>query len=536
MSTKAARGGEVWIEYVDLDDLLARKRADNPKEHDGDLIGRLMTRAGYVDPVVIDERDGKLAAGHGRVDELAAMRAKGQEAPERIRVVRGKWLVPTLRGVRFKDEDVAVDYLIGANRSVERGGWENALLAKLIAPMDVDRLEGIGISEEERVSFVALARAAEHGTAGSDPDVVPDPPRVAVTRPGDLWVLGDHRLICGETTDAKVVRRALGTLGSAVLLHADPPYGMGKEAEGVANDNLRGERLDSFQMRWLGAWYEHFAACGSLYIWGNAPDLWRLWWRHMDGNDRLQLMVRNEVVWDKGSGFGMRSEAGHCFTPATERCLFMMRGQQFLGNQNLADYWEGYEPLRAWLEAERQKAGWTNTDVNQITGTQMAGHWFGKSQFMPISEEHYEKIRAAAEGRAFAETYDGLFQRLFPDAKQGGNAHRRSLSAKVRETRTFFDNTHEAMTDVWSFPRVVGDERFGHATPKPVAMVERALKSSSDVGNVVAVPFAGTGPEYVAGERVGRRVVGVEINPAYCDVVVERWEAFTGKKARRARS
>lgn len=84
------------------------------------------------------------------------------------------------------------------------------------------------------------------------------------------------------------------------------------------------------------------------------------------------------------------------------------------------------------------------------------------------------------------------------------------------------------MTDVWEFPRVVGDERFGHATPKPVAMVAREILSSSREGDWVGVPFGGTGPEIIAGEQYGRRCAIIEMDPGYCDLIVGRWEAFTG--------
>lgn len=305
---------------------------------------------------------------------------------------------------------------------------------------------------------------------------------------------------------------------------------MGKEADGVLNDNLYREKLDAFQMAWWRAWVERLDENGSAYIWGDAPNLWRLW--YVGGlSAEPDLLVRNEVVWDKGSVPGMASEGGHSYPPATERCLFLMRGQQFLGNQNKADYWHGFEPLRAWLEAERDKAGWVNSDVNRVTSTQMAGHWFSQSQFAPISRKHYEVLTAAAAGRAFTEPYDELFERLFPEVRAGGNAHRRELAAAMREARSYFDNAHEAMTDVWQFPRVVGEERFGHATPKPVAMVARALRTSCEPGGVVAVPFGGTGPEFIAAEQLQRRAFGMELNPEYCQVIVDRWEAFTGQTA-----
>ena len=87
------------------------------------------------------------------------------------------------------------------------------------------------------------------------------------------------------------------------------------------------------------------------------------------------------------------------------------------------------------------------------------------------------------------------------------------------------------MTDVWSFGRVVGDDRHGHATPKPVEMVARAIKSSSREGDAIAVPFGGTGPEIIAAEQLGRTAYGMELDAGWCDVIVKRWENLTGEKA-----
>lgn len=413
------------------------------------------------------------------------------------------------------------------NRAAELGGWDDEALAELLTAMDGD-LDGTGYTDTDLDALLSLH---DEPASLTDPDAIPEAPADPISAAGDLWLLGPHRLLCGDSTNPAHVRTV--TDGATVtLIHADPPYGMGKEADGVLNDNLYGPKLDQFQMAWWNAWLPTLADNGSAYIWGNAPDLWRLWW--VGGLATNDLLVRNEIVWDKGSAIGMRSPLEHSYPTATERCLFLMRGQQFLGNQNKDDYWEGYEPLRAWLCAERDKAGWANKDINALTGTQMAGHWFTQSQFRPIPADHYRTLQQAAAGRAFTKDYDELFQELFPDVLSGGNTHRRDLGAKLREQRTYFDNAHDVMTDVWPFPRVVGDDRHGHATPKPVAMVERAIKSSTQPGDTVAAPFGGTGPEFIAAHRLGRRCVGVELEPRHVDVICRRFQDITGEKPVRA--
>ena len=89
------------------------------------------------------------------------------------------------------------------------------------------------------------------------------------------------------------------------------------------------------------------------------------------------------------------------------------------------------------------------------------------------------------------------------------------------------------MSDVWRFGRVQGEQRFGHATPKPVAMMARAITSSSPPQGLVLEPFLGSGSTLIAAEETGRRCFGMEITPAYCDVVVQRWERLTERTAER---
>lgn len=487
-----------------------RKRTPRNTE----MIAASFRAVGAARSIVIDE-GGAILAGNGAAEGAAAA------GIEKVQIVdvEGDTLVAVRRRGLTDEQKRAL--AIFDNRTAELAEWDpDQLAADAAAGLT---FEPFFFEDELRALLPGLKQGR------TDPEEIPAPRPTSITL-GDVLALGDHVLFCGDTTDAAAIARLVGAVPCS-LVHADPPYGLGKEADGIANDNLHREALDAFQMSWWRAWCPVLAENGSAYVWGTAPDLWRLWYRGGLG-DEPGLMVRNEITWDKGAAFGMASDLHHSYPNATERCLFFMRGQQFLGNQNIADYWEGYEPLRSWLEAERDRAGWKNSDINRITDTNMAGHWLTKSQFHPIPERQYNVLAAAAEGRAFTEPYAELFARLFPDLRADGNAHRRELSAQLRESRTFFDNAHDTMTDVWRFPRVHGEDRFGHATPKPVAMVLRALRSSSEPGDVVGVPFGGTGPEVIAAEQLGaRRVVVAEIEPQYCQVIVDRWEAFTGAKA-----
>lgn len=300
---------------------------------------------------------------------------------------------------------------------------------------------------------------------------------------------------------------------TATMVHADPPYGMGKEKEGVANDNLYREKLDAFQMEWWQAWRPHLTDNGSAYVWGNAPDLWRLW--YCGGlSDSERLTMRNEIVWSKSNAFGMSSSESRSYPPESERCLFFMLGEQGFNN-NADNYWEGWEPIRSYLAEQFDRCGWKSKQVAKWLGLhpRMVDHWISRSQWSFPTEEHYRKLQEAAKDHdAFKRDHD-------------------ELKAAFYETRAYFDNTHDNMTDVWSFSRVHGDDRHGHATPKPVEMVARAIKSSSEDGDAIGVPFGGTGPEVIAAEQLGRTVYAMELDAGWCDVIVRRWENLTGETA-----
>lgn len=482
-------------------------------------------------------RDGVVVAGNHALKALVRMRDAGETPPEHITLDSdGEWLVP-VTSVEHLDRTQAHAFAVADNRTRDLAETDEVLLAGIlqeVANADPAMLEATGFDGDDLDAMLAEIAKAAAGPADPPADAEAQLDRAAElqaewgTAPGQVWALGDHRLVCGDSTDPATI--ALAVDGATVdVIHADPPYGMGKEADGVANDNLYGPKLDAFQMSWWRACLPVWSASGSAYIWGNPADLWRLWYSGglADSDD---LTFRNEIVWDKGSVNGMGWAGAHSYPPATERCLFFMRGQQFLGNQNADEYWEGFEPLRSWMEEQMALAGWTRADLNRVTSSQMAGHWVSRSQFQPIHEKAYNMLREAAGGRAFVETYDQLYGRLFPDIQAGGNQYRRSQSTELRERRTYFTIEGRPFTDVWQFNRVAGEERHGHATPKPVDMLARALESSVPPGGSVLEPFMGSGSTLIAlhGLGGGRRCYGLELEPAYVAVTLQRFADATG--------
>jgi DNA modification methylase len=310
--------------------------------------------------------------------------------------------------------------------------------------------------------------------------------------------------------------------GSFDVLVADPPYGMGKEKDGVMHDNLYRDKLDAFLMECWKACRPSLKDNASAYVWGEAQSLWRLW--YLGGlADSEPLTMRNEVVWDKGSGQGISGERHRQYVTATERALFFMLGEQGFNN-NADNYWEGWEPLRRWMCEQREASGLSNTDIKRawcewkgVNSTSQTQKWFSTSCFGLITEEAYLWLRALCGGRAFNCEHNEL------------KREHDELKREFYSTRCHFDNTHQCMTDVWNYPRVTGAERNGHPTPKPVAMMARSVKTSCPEGGAVLDPFMGRAPTAIACIRTGRRFVGIEKDPEHFDGARQRIEAELGQ-------
>ena len=230
--------------------------------------------------------------------------------------------------------------MIADNKLALNAGWDDEMLRvefEELQEMGFDlELTGFSLDEIEALTPKELVEGL------TDEDGVPDAPEKPVSVLGDIWQLGDHRVMCGDSTMIGDIDK-LTSGEKAQLLHADPPYGMGKASDGVANDNIYGEELDKFQMDWWSAFRPSLADNASAYIWGNAPDLWRLWYRGgLADSERLEM--RNEIVWDKKCIPGMASPLITQFPETTERSLFFQIGEQFLGHVNSDDFPEDWEP------------------------------------------------------------------------------------------------------------------------------------------------------------------------------------------------
>lgn len=181
------------IKYVPLDDLAVHE--ENPKTHDLDEIAASVRRFGFADPVIVDERTGKLAAGHGRLASLSRMRDGGEDAPDGIRVKAGVWHVPRVVGWASRDDDEARAALVALNRTTEVGGWDDRALVDLLGKLENldDGLAGLGYRDDDLQELRARLGdyAPEFAPVGPD-----EQPRLDERTP---IVCG----ACGTTVDPK---------------------------------------------------------------------------------------------------------------------------------------------------------------------------------------------------------------------------------------------------------------------------------------------------------------------------------------------
>jgi len=361
-----------------------------------------MKEWGWTNPVLIDEA-GQIIAGHGRI--LAARQLGLTEAP--VMVAEG-W-----------SEAKKAAYVLADNQLALNAGWD----------MDVLRNELQGLKDWDfdisLLGFADLDALLADKTDGlTDPDDVPDAPVNPVTVLGDVWLLGRHRIVCGDSTDADTVGKVLAGVKPHLMV-TDPPYGVEydpnfrngiKRADGsIVSARAVGKVLNDDRSDWSEAW--SLFPGDVAYVWHGEKQLVSL------GSELEQcgFHLRNLIVWAKSN-------------------LVIGRG----------NYHSQHETC--WYIV-RKKSGAT-------------GHWAG-------------------------------------DRKQ---------------------------TTLWQIPKPQKSET-GHSTQKPVECMKRPIENNSSPGQAVYDPFSGSGTTIIAGEMTGRCVYAIELNPAYVDVAVKRWQAFTGQQA-----
>ena len=382
--------------------------ARNARTHSPEQVAQIaasIAEFGFTNPILAGS-DGVIVAGHGR---LAAAQKLGLAG---VPVVVLDHLTPTQRRA----------LIIADNRIAENAGWDDALLRIEMADLQ-DADFDLSLTGFDADALAELMAGEEtEGEGQIDDDAVPDVAETPVSRPGDVWLLGGHRLLCGDAIVAQSYERLLQGV-PVDMVFTDPPYNVnyansakdkmrGKD-RAILNDNLG----DGFYDFLLAALTPTVAHCrGGIYVAMSSSEL-----------DVLQSAFR--AAGGKWSTF-----------------IIWAKNTFTLGR---ADYQRQYEPiLYGWPEGAQR-------------------HWCG-------------------------------------DRDQG---------------------------DVWNIKKPQKNDL--HPTMKPVELVERAIRNSSRPGNTVLDPFGGSGTTLIAAEKSGRLARLIELDPKYVDVIVRRWQDWTGKQATR---
>ena len=409
------------------------------------------------------------------------------------------------------------------NKSNE-SDWDFDLLADELPELDLSAFDfDFDIEDEEETEIV------EGEAKSTEEDEIPEVQEGVepTAKMGDIWQLGNHRLVCGDSTNAEIVKKLMNGK-TADCVFTDPPYGMKKESDGVLNDNLNYDDLLEFNKKWIPLTFEHLKDMGGWYCWGIDEPLMDIYSHILKPLVRKnEIVIRNYLTWAKHSAFRMKSSLMLSYPRETEKCWFVVKGADW--NNNNAEFFNyEYQPVVDYLNEQAQIVGLNAKKLRELTGVQMWSHWFTHSQFVVISENHYKKLQEEYnKDGAFLLNYAELrgLIGLVDDKKQ---------PKKPYFDLTWFDDGDIPLTDVWRNSITTIKEREntgGHATPKPLKICERAIVTSTKIGEIVLDLFGGSGSTLIACEQLDRTCYMMELDPKYCDVIIKRWEKFTGEKA-----
>jgi DNA modification methylase len=280
MAEQAQVEGPIQVRYLPLSRLPRAPR--NPKSHDLDVINDSITRFGFVNPVVINEKTGRIVAGHGRVDTLQRAKAASKQPPDRIVDKDGDWFIPVLVGVAFASDAEAEAYVIADNQTTILGGWDEKALADVLKD-HVDTpfgLAGMGFSNED-VADLLLKVNGDPGAGAASQDNEPIDKSAELqakwgTAQGQLWRIGPHRLWCG---DSQTPPAELFAGGKIRMVWTDPPYGVSygqktdwmkehnaqKHWRPIANDDLKPDLVGALFAGALKAVLEHAQIGAACY-------------------------------------------------------------------------------------------------------------------------------------------------------------------------------------------------------------------------------------------------------------------------------
>ncbi len=415
----------------------------NPRNNDAavEAVVKSIREFGFRQPIVVDANN-VIVVGHTR------WKAAQKLGLEQVPVHVATELTPAQ----------AKAYRLADNQTATIAEWNLELLPAELAELkavDFD-MDLLGWTPEELTELMA----PPENLGLVDPDSVPEPPDEPITQPGDLWILGEHRLLCGDSSKPEDVDRLLD--GAAIhLVNTDPPYNVKVEPR---SNNAIAAGLSSF------------AAAATTH--------------------HQKFDVERHPEKAKGTHKKMRAK------------------DRPLANDFVSD-----------TEFDRLLDAWFGNAARVLVpgrGFYIWGGYANLGNYPPFLKKHglyfsqaivWDKLHPVLTRKDFM----GAFELAFYGWKEGA-AHE------------YFGPNNA--TDLWHVKKV-NPQSMVHLTEKPVELAARAMQYSSRKGENVLDLFGGSGSTLIAAEQTSRKAFLMELDPPYCDVIVQRWEAFTGKKAER---
>lgn len=382
------------------------------------------------------------------------------------------------------------------------GIWDE----KKLAQWDKKKLQGWG------VELPKWEKPKKETAQITEDDFNPDKKVKSRCRPGDIWQLGQHRLLCGDSTEySNFVRLCKDKIARLVV--TSPPYGVGKSYE------------ECGLKPWKDTVYaviDNITKFSRIVVW-NIGDLFAT------GNQFIEPTSMYSTARFNECGFGLMysriwHKQGGNFAGTNPYYTVTMKPVQeyewILGYAK-KDYEQDYKPIIDYLASEAKKAQLKNSLLKEITGAGfMYGHWFTSHQFAMIDEANYVKIQEYCKSKgikAFEKEYS-IIKRQYDNMNIFGK-----LLTKEEESEW-------GQWAIWNFA-TVNKRTYGHPAEFPIELPARCIKLHSRENDIILEPFCGAGTTLIACEQLNRICYGIERDPHFCDIILTRWEEFTGQKA-----
>jgi DNA modification methylase len=409
---------------------------------------RSIEEFGLVEPIVWNRRTGRVVGGHQRLKVLQEM------GVEKIEVVE-------------VDIDDTQEKALNLALNKIENDWDPLKLKDLLEELDTGEIDieltGFGEDEiKELMAKFALESDEQVRDDGFNFDEAFKEIEEPVTKEGDIWRLGRHRLLCGDATKREDILRLMSE-HKAQMIFTDPPYNVNYEGQAgrIKNDSMADSEFYAFLRAAFQNAYEVTVQGGAIYI------------AHADSQG---LNFRRAMI---DAGWLMK------------QCLIWVKNSMVLGRQ---DYQWRHEPILY---------GWKPGAPHS---------WYGGRKQTTVTELPVGLEITGDERGALITFSSGL----------------ETVVLRVPNYDVLYNGGDEGTT-VWRFERPTRSRE--HPTMKPIPLVARSIQNSSKSGEIVLDMFLGSGTTLMAAEQNGRVCYGAELDPKYCDVVIRRWEEFTGEKA-----